>query len=273
MKINPRAFPMPVVGNGDDVNAGFQATYAVTNDRVDFTISIELVCSSASLLRLIEEDKAAYVMHVDCSTTMFRRAFTLPTDKSTIKISGRDIDKVVEITSFIVAKADIPDFRVENANPDFAGASFDVSAGDILAYDDTFRLHADLAFDQLKSVSAIINIKGSDDDRRPAEVGLSGDKVIVRLCRDDFRNYLAMKIAPDQRELIVTLLVVPALMEAVFSYKAKSPEEREMHRWCRILRSRFEELDIENLSAFEIAQWLLELPLERAFRRVDELAK
>ena len=273
MKINPRAFPMPVVGNGDDVYAGFQATYAVTNDRVDFSISVEVVCSSVTLLRLIEEGKATYVMHVDCSTTMFRQAFTLSDTKSTIKISGRDIDKIVEITCFIVATTDIPDLRIENANPDFSGAGFDVVAGDILAYGDTYRLHADLAFDQLKSVAAIINVAGSDDDRRAAEVHLSGDKVIIRLCRDDYRNYALMKNDPDQRELIITLLVVPAIMEAVFCYKGKSPEEREMHRWCRILRSRFEELDVDNLSAFEIAQRLLELPLERAFRRVDDLSK
>jgi len=270
VRINTRAFPIPVVGNGDDVNAGFQATLDVEDDKIDFFLTVEMVCSSASLRSLIDEGVASYIMHIDCPTTMFRRAIRLAGMRDRVSISTQDIDKAVEVTFFIVADSELPHYAIDAANADFDGVAFSVTPGDILAYSETHRFDASLPFDALKNISAIINVVGSNEEgRRPAQVMLTGEKVIIRLCKDDFRNYMLMRGDPAHRQLIVTALVLPALMEAVHTFWAKPEEERDMYRWCRVLSQRIDELGIETRSPFEISQLILELPLQRAFRSVS----
>ncbi len=270
MRINTRAFPIPVVGNGDDVNAGFQATLDVEDDKIDFFLTVEIVCSSLSLRTLIDEGVASYIMHIDCPTTMFRKAIRLAGARDRVSISTQDIDKAVEVTFFIVANNDLTQYVIDAANVDFDGVLFSVASGDILAYSETHRFDASLPFDALRNISALINVVGSSDEgRRPAQVMLTGEKVVIRLSKDDFQNYMIMRNDAAHRELIVTALVLPALMEAVHTFWDKPEEERDMYRWCRVLSQKIDELGVETRSPFEISQLILKLPLQRAFRSMS----
>ena len=50
------------------------------------------------------------------------------------------------------AKRDIKRYRIENAHPDYDGASFAINAGDILAVAEGYIFDADITFDALRSV-------------------------------------------------------------------------------------------------------------------------
>jgi hypothetical protein len=76
MKLSTRSYPHPVVGNRDDVpGAAFQASVDLSTDRETVFLDVAIKCSSSTINKLIADGKANYALHVECSNTLFRRAY------------------------------------------------------------------------------------------------------------------------------------------------------------------------------------------------------
>ena len=104
MKIKTRAFPHPVVGNGDDVDAEFQvAIDPPTADGTNYAIAIDILTNAETLKQLIKQKKAVFSLHVECSSTMYRKHFDFTTYKKTVRIPVDHLAGVVEIN--VVARA------------------------------------------------------------------------------------------------------------------------------------------------------------------------
>src|ERR1019366_1793297 len=98
MKLSSRSYPHPVVGNGDDVpEAAFQATFEYASDQQFYYISVTAVCSSATLLKLISKGSACYVLHVECSNTLFRKAYDFTQEELRVPIPACQLNDAVEV--------------------------------------------------------------------------------------------------------------------------------------------------------------------------------
>jgi len=74
MKLSQRSYPHPVVGNADDVqDAAYQATVEMTTDKENIYLDAKTLCSSSTLNKLIKSGGATFVVHVECSNTLYRR--------------------------------------------------------------------------------------------------------------------------------------------------------------------------------------------------------
>jgi len=267
MKISHRSFPHPVVGNSDDVvNAAFQAAISVYNDRVNYYICVKLQCSSSTISELIKKGDAVYVLHVECGNTLYRAAIEFTQTEREIMMPAENLNSTVEVNVVAQAKRDMNKYKVDQAHPDYGGATFNVSAGDILAVSEGFTFDADINFDTLRAMSSIMQIRERDDSvDAPMEVDLSEEKISIYLSQSDFMNYKFIRSQKVLSASLIATLVLPALMEALTVLKGDHSDVEDT-RWCRCLKRRIEQagqtLDNPPLT---LAQNLLELPIKRAF--------
>ena len=266
MKLSQRAFPHPVVGNADDVlEAAFQAPITVLHDGVNYYLSVDIQCSSQTIMGLIEKGDAAYVLHVECSNTLYRNAFEFTESKKELMIPGENLNATVEVNVFVRAKRDIANYTVENSHSDYGETAFSISAGDALAIAEGMTFDADIDFDALRSVSSIMQIRQHPaDGDMPMEVDFNDEKITILLSAHDFENYKILKAAKPLCATVVATLVLPALMEALRMLR-EDHSEYESLRWCRCLKRRVEHLGLSLSSeSLTLAQKLLELPIRRA---------
>ncbi len=267
MRLSHRSFPHPVVGNSDDVeNAAFQAAISVYDDRVNYYICVKLQCSSSTITKLVKKGDAVYVLHIECGNTLYRTAIEFTQNESEFMIPGENLNSNVEVNVLAQAKRDIKRYKVDQAHADYGNATFSVSAGDILAVSEGFTFDADINFDTLRSMSSIMQIRGRDYSQdEPMEVDLSDEKITIYLSQVDFKSYKSIRAYKVLSASLITTLVLPALVEALTVLKGDHSDVEDT-RWCRCLKRRIEQagqsLDIPSLT---LAQYLLELPIKRAF--------
>ena len=266
MRLSRRAYPHPVVGNADDVlEAAFQAPMVVENDGVNYYLIVDIQCSSETISALIEKGDAAYVVHVECSNTLYRNATEFSETNKEIMIPVENLNAVVEVNVFVRAKRDFSHYTVENSHSDYGDATFSIVSGDILAVAEGMRFDADIDFDALRSVSSIMQIQQhSADGDKPMAVEFNDEKITILLSSHDFENYKIVRASKPLSATVVATLVLPALMEALRMLQ-ENRSEFENLRWCRCLERRIDQAGLTpNSEPLLLAQEILELPIRRA---------
>lgn len=266
MRLSNRSFPHPVVGNADDVpGAEFQATFESEADKSSFYIKVTVRTSSSTLLQAIKKGKACYTMHVECSNTLYRRAFDFTEDSFRVPIPTTAIHDTVEVNAFVRAKAAMSNYAVDGAHEDYGDAVFSIGPGDILAVADGWTFEADHSIDPLRKVGALMVVERSGKPGDHAmEADFDSDKIRILLCDQDFVAYSEMKSVPQLTNHLTTTLVLPVLVEAIHLLEDENDDGSE-HKWVKVLRARLDSLTLGTAAdALEKAQQLLGLPIRRA---------
>jgi hypothetical protein len=270
MKLSERSYPHPVLGNADDVpDVAFQATCEVNSDKQFFFITVTVNCSSTTLMKMVKKDEAAYVLHVECSNTMYREAFDFTEPQRRFNIRADRLNGQVVLNCFIRAKKGVSKYKIDGAHEDYGDATFDLRKGDILAVGDPAAFEAE-SQDTLRKIGSIMVIEQSDKDGdHPMEADFNGDKIHIRLCKEDFEQYKKLKVHASLSSHLTTTIVLPVLAEAIHEMK-ESPDTYQDLKWCRNLQTRLGESGLENDDVLHVAQVLLDMPLRRALTSANE---
>jgi hypothetical protein len=277
MKLSQRSYPHPVVGNRDDVpGAAFQAAVEMSSDKENVYIDVTANCSSTTINKLMAEGAAKHVLHIECSNTLFRRAYEFPESSKRISIPGENLNDAVEVNIFVRAVRDASGYSVDAAHSDYDGAKFQIRQGDILAVGEGYIFHIESSFDSLSRIGSIMQIEeAAEDGDFPMRVDFNGEKIRIVLSKADFRDYKLLKAQEGVSAPLTTTIVLPVLVEALHFWKSgEAGAEEDSLRWMRALRSRISalELDAESDNLI-VAQRLLELPLRRALVASRQLAE
>lgn len=273
MRLSERSYPHPVLGNKDDVeDVAFQVTFDVVPDKSNYYVTVTPQCSSSTLKKMINKGTAVYVLHVECSNTLFRRAYDFAASPHTVTIPANQLNAKVELNAMIRAKKDVPAYRIDNAHEDYGDARFDVKAGDILAVAEGQTFDADTTHDSLKKISSIMQVEESPKDGdHPMEVDpFSTNKIRILLCKQDFTRYKNLKHIPALSSHLTTTLVLPVLLQAL--HLVRDDESGVQHLgWYSNLKKRIEAIGLENESEdLIIAQHLLDMPIRRALSSAEQ---
>jgi hypothetical protein len=267
MRLSARSYPHPVLGNRDDVqDAGFQATLEMTADKQSVYIAADIACSCAVLNDILSAGDASLVMHVECSNTLFRRAYEFRETSHRISIPADNLNEVVEVNVFMRAVNRIPAYRIPEAHPDYGDATFDVRRGDILAVAEGHVFHIESSFDSLSRIGSIMQINESPKDGDiPMEPDFEHDKIVIFLSKSDFADYKLLKLQEGVAGPLTTTIVLPVLIEALHTLMEENEGIDDNRRWVRALTRRIESLNLGNeTQPLILAQKLLELPVKRA---------
>ena len=277
MRLSARSYPHPVLGNRDDVpGAAFQAALEMSTDKQSVYVSAEIACSCKVLNDLLADGRATFVLHVECSNTLFRKAYEFRERQHRISIPADNLNDAVEVNVFVRATDCIPDYRIPEAHPDYSGVLFDIRRGDILAIGEGQTFHIESDFDSLSRIGSIMQINESlKDGDIPMEPTFDGDKIVIFLSKNDFADYKVLKHHKVVRGPLTTTIVLPVLVEALHILKEEESDGMDdIRRWVRALTRRIEYVGLNTeMQPLSLAQRLLELPVKRALSSSRMLAE
>jgi hypothetical protein len=280
-----RSWPHPVVSPlSDDVMPNnFDFRLDVLPEYKRWILGIEATDDDATLAQYVCAGKARYLVHVECKRTYFRNALMSEKPRFEMSIDGSSLFGVVEVSLLLVATKDIDDYRHPAQHSDYRDGTFNVSIGEPLAVAVSKSFDAFLEADPILRLSSILDIKRGDEDLGVMNVNCHGDRIVIELPSGEYDRYRELRVDPRIRGTLATSVVLPALLDSFFYLRTLGSdldEFKENHRWCRVVLSRLERMEIDVVNAspesgvpLEAAQMLLREPLRRSLEDLSELFK
>lgn len=280
-----RSWPHPVVSPlSDDVMPNvFDFRLDVLPEYQRWILGIEATDEDATLAQCVGAGEARYLAHVECKRTYFRCAIMSDKPAFEMSIDGNSLFGVVEVSLLLVATKDLDEYRHPNQHADYRDGTFNIGIGEPLAVAVSKSFDAFLEADPILRLSSILDIKRGDEDLRVMKVNCHGDRIVIELPSAEYDRYRELRVDPRIRGTLATSVVLPALLDSFFYVRTLGSDLddfKENHRWCRVVLSRLERMEIDVLNAspesgvpLEAAQLLLREPLRRSLEDLSELFK
>jgi len=275
MNINNITFPHPILGIGDSINSQIELQKPEINANSDFyEIKVHFSHDNNDLLNLINSEKAEYLCEITCTNTVFRQIFTSKNKTIAFEIPKKDVKSKVEFTCLLVATENIENYSNVNAHADYAGYSFDIDKGDILAYFGEFSFNADIQYEKLRAVSSFMEIIENESEKFTI-IDLKKNKIEIQLPSESYNLYRSDSISQEEKfaPIFHSSIVLSTLLIALYNF-----EEHKDYLWAQVIEYRlkneqqFKTLSIgdkENIP--EIAQRLLGNPFERLINGLNSI--
>lgn len=270
MKYNNRIFPHPVLNLRDDIAGIFEVKLQVETDKDFIKLSPQYQLKNSTLEKLIEEGRAVFVAQVYCRSTMFRETYkTTETIPDPIQIKSTRLNEQVEADFFICANDDIPNYQNDGASVDYTGYTFDLEYGDILGLGGTGKFYANKSPEELKSISAFMDINTSGKKNKPMYNSYEGRKITIMLSQKDYEMYQLIINYKFYKDILHSTIVLPALAEALSFMETEEAQDFKNNLWYELLETLKEQKKQAN--PLLTAQEILDLPVNRSFKSLTQL--
>ena len=277
MEIKYKLYPYPVLWNKNDdykMPSEFSAEIKTEENFKNTKLKIKFFLKDKEIEKLIRENKAEYVVHIEGTRTYFRDFISTRETEITYDLKDRDILGKLEINFFILAKQDIRGYRNDNFNEDYSSEAFNLKKGNIIAIADGYRFDIEKNDDELGTISSIFSIcKKETVEQTGMTVDMSYEKIRIGLNITDYVNYSQLSQNPNKVDSVNSIIIFPALIY-IFEQLKKDFTETDYteYKWFRALENIFkkngQELNkelLENEISIDLAQRVLNYPIERAF--------
>ena len=277
MEIKYKLYPYPVLWNKNDdykMPSEFSAEIKTEENFKNTKLKIKFFLKDKEIEKLIRENKAEYVVHIEGTRTYFRDFISTRETEITYDLKDRDILGKLEINFFILAKQDIRGYRNDNFNEDYSSEAFNLKKGNIIAIADGYRFDIEKNDDELGKISSIFSIcKKETVEQTGMTVDMSYEKIRIGLNITDYVNYSQLSQNPNKVDSVNSIIIFPALIY-IFEQLKKDFTETDYteYKWFRALENIFkkngQELNkelLENEISIDLAQRVLNYPIESAF--------
>ncbi len=279
MEIKYKLYPYPVLAEySDDYKLGsYEVNIDLTKEGYNIKAHFLAILTSTSLKNLIQQGKAKYVYHMECSQTGFRHVLITDKVDDCYLLSNKLIRGKLQICPFVVAVEDIPAYSSQEFHSDYQGQAFSIETGCVMAVGRMVTADISKDIDDLANMPSIFSIiRNADATCKQMLVDYSGRKIVIKLPLDDYYSYKSLNNTPQAQPILNALTIVPALTYVLSDIKNLSIEERKENQdnlWYRTIKkallSQFD-CDIENTdfnyrNTLELAQALINDPISDAF--------
>ena len=183
--------------------------------------------------------------------------------------SGGDLSGHVEFAPFLICTRELSNFRAEGWHPDFAGRTFDISSGSVLAEDVPKDYWVDTA-DEAPLGSIFGHKPRTDVPSGRWELELAEDRVWIVMSESDTELYTVARNCANNRpegQYLMNGLYLPALI-AVLNEVDRNVEDYSEYRWFASLDHRLQavecrQLGIPNANRWTDAQRILDMPFTK----------
>lgn len=266
------SYPHPIIDNADDVDS----TFDVRNVRLDYSqqdieITYEIICDDPDLDRLLDEGLATHSLRWHCSATLSTGEMRPEVYRRSPPIYGLrawiDQELVrgdVNVDVRVIASQAIQGHSWRRQHSDYAGASFDLEVGDMLADGGRFLFNVKKNYDPLDPpVGSCFRFVRSEDLRKRIDVAFDGDQMVdVMIPEKTFEDFRLMNHRPDMQ---ISLVVLPALMETLYFMnmnRNSDDEPLDDKIWFKTIEKLVGEHGGWNCTALELAQRILANPVD-----------
>lgn len=282
MRVKSRLTPYPVLNNyrDDYLNSSYTADYNLNalNGKIEGSIDFHL--NNDEIEKLIEDNKAEHVVHVECPTTSYRKILSTRDNSINIGISEADISKTVEVRTFIILKEDVQGFTSSNFHTDYDGVSFNLKKNSIIA--EGTAKDFDLITDNhsLNNLPSIIKIETLNNKKKGnISVNTDSDEYItIGIEKNLYDSYYTLG-GNMLKDTMFSLILLPAMiiiLERMVKYK--EDEDMNSKHWFKVINNKLEEahysldrLSIENDTLLKTVQEMFAYPIERSFNELNDI--
>ena len=277
MEIKYKLYPYPVLWDKNDdykKPSKFSVEVEAREDFKNIKLKISFLLRDKEIEKLIKENKAEYVTHIEATSTYFREIVTTRENEINYDLRDKDILGRLQINFFILAKQDIKNYSNNNFNVDYSSETFNLKKGNIIAIADGYRFDIEKSDDELGKVSSIFSIcKKETVEQTGMTIDMGYDKIRIGLNKHDYESYHQLSHNSNKVDSVNSIIVFPALIY-IFEQLKKDFYETDYteYKWFRALENIFKKtghpLDkkvLENEISINLAQRVLNYPIERAF--------
>ncbi|RXM73689.1 hypothetical protein DP144_13945 [Clostridium tetani] len=278
MQITYRQYPHPVLNyfENDYKKGSFFSEIDQKVEGKNIKLSIAFKLNSNSLLQLIKTKQAAYVVHIECKGTRYRKKIDSYDDKIEIIIDGNKVNYELEVCIMVVAKTNINNFKSNEFKEEFKGIGFNIGIGDVLAIDRNIKIDINKTGDSFKNVPSIFSIVIDNKNHRCIKWDESGgDKILIKLSKDNFIRYKSISNSKHFSGALAMMIVIPVLTEII------SNMQQEMNcyedcMWFKVIENRlkviglYDEQKLSSKYATEIAYLILDGLLDKSLICIEE---
>lgn len=136
MQVKNKIFPYPVLNNNklysNFPDASFEIVYEADEDEFAYILkNIKFSTDSKLINDLFDNQKIDIKLVIECSDTVFRKAFNISKEPKNIRLLKNDFTEKVDISMFAVAKEN---FRISSNefDEDYRDIKFEIEKYDIL---------------------------------------------------------------------------------------------------------------------------------------------
>ena len=284
MNITKRLYAYPILSEEKDdyISSVFDVElkyemHGVNHLRFDYNITMD----NPQLQQLLDKGKAEYVIHMECSNTAFRKTINTITEQVIDDVPVGRLNGKLEIILLIVCKENIKGFINDDWNDDYAGLSFNLAKGSVLAYKNLPSLDIVKNFEELSSTNSIFMVyKRLTTESKPMDVNLDASQIKIGLSTQEYDIYSRFCKKTQFQPILNSMLVLPALVYVFEELKQETGiEANEGKAWFISLDKAYakrglnfvEEIMNDEKTSIQLAQEAMELPLSNAFTMLSEL--
>lgn len=276
MEIKNRLYPHPVLreNNDDYINSSFEMDLSYERDIKRLKLNISFKLNNKTLEKMILDEKAQYVIHIECPKTSYRKIITTTEKILSENLKDENILGKIQVTSFIVVKENILDYENESFNSDYFGMKFNLEKGTILAIGDSYKIDVDKEKESLGNVPSIFTIcKKMTTDETGINIEYNMNKIRIDLNISDYERYTQLVSSSNQFiDIINCSLIFPTLIYVFEKLKNEFDEiEESDYRWFKALKNIFEKYGyrfnqelFENETSLQLAQKILDFPFSKS---------
>lgn len=281
MNITNRKFVYPVLSEEKDdyKESLFNVDFENSMDGVNgLKLTFDIVITCPELEQMILTGLAEYVIHLECSTTTYREVLKTVSKHVEHVIPIGRVSGSLEIVAFEILKKGVSNFTCKDWVDDYAGISFSLSQGTILAYQNLPCLDITKDYEEFINAGSIFSIyKRITDEDKPAEISLESAKIKIGLGTKDYEVYSIYSSKIEIQSLFHSMLILPVLVYVFEELKQDDGQETYHGKeWFIALEKAYakrgssfmnEVLNTEKTS-YQLAQEAMELPLSKAFDQI-----
>lgn len=279
MRISDSIYPYPVLSIDDDdyiQNSEFDVEFTsiAATPFKNAIVKCRFILYDRNLERLISLGKAGLYLRVENSLTAYRKLYSLEPGKDTfeLEIDPKYMRQKVEVTGLLLAKQNITDFISDTINADLYGKDYvfpDLNTGDPLAVAFTTNVVVNDE-DSFKSVSSIMKVAKSKKEYMVVDP--DGEIIYVYLPETLYEQYIRYQSVPD---IALSIVILPALIQVLSYMVLNRGNDIDEQKWYMVIEKKIRSLDKdindlfnEKISPLELAQMILENPIERSFNEI-----
>jgi hypothetical protein len=267
-------YPWPVLGDSDAVTGTFSPIVEVNLGPDNIVIRGNFNLENKTILELINEKKAKYVLQITCIATHFRRCHSFSDSQFDLSIPAVDLRGVVTLEYFVVAIRNIDNYKNSAAHSDYENASISLLPGYIVADGGSEKFDAKKRYAGTKNISDFLEVVRDPHLSGPMTISPNQEKIVVRLPSVDYDKLAVFASSKTEKlnSLLQSGIAFPAILIAM-QYAFEDPEYHQQFMWFNILKERAEKAGIEwgkeNISV--IVQTILKRPVERMLSGLKEI--
>ncbi len=275
MEIKNRLFPYPVLCEETDdyLEGSFDVEMTFEEKLSNFKLTFEMKLENDGINNLIRRGDAEYVIHIEGTSTSFRKAIKTDLNQLIYEIPKSRVNNEISVVVMIVAKKKIEDYTNSMLNIDYEDEKIIFDKASILAYKNMSKIFISKEYEELAgNESLFCVVKKMDIDKeeeKPIIFSLEEDRIKILVDERTYDSYISFQHIPS---LAMALLVFPALVYMIEELRVNSSAYRKrlwfvkMNQYYKAMGKDFESDIIQsNNNAVEIAQEMIKFPLSKAY--------